>query len=85
MLLADGFEKAIIGWGKRPGDPDPVVIYDFQKCVNVLMKRDGMDYEGAVEFIEFNTEGAWVGPGTPILMHRANHAAILEMAEQDEA
>jgi hypothetical protein len=30
--------------------------------------RDGMDSEEAREFIEFNIEGAYVGPGTPILV-----------------
>ncbi len=64
-LLADGFEDALIGYVTRFGFTTPVALYDQDKCIEILMERDGMTYEGAVEFFEFNTLGAWVGEGTP--------------------
>jgi hypothetical protein len=34
------------------------------------VQRDGMDDDEAREYIEFNIEGAYVGPDTPILVWR---------------
>jgi hypothetical protein len=65
MLLADGLEDALIGYVERFGQP-ALALYDRDKCIEILMTRDGMDYEGAVEFFEFNTLGAWVGEHTPV-------------------
>ena len=62
-LLADGFEDAILGIVKRVSQPE-IVIYDREKCIEILM-RDGSDREEAEEYFEFNTAGAWVGNGTP--------------------
>ena len=64
MLTADGFDDAIIGVSERFGR-SPVIAYDKDKCIQVLMDRDGMDYEDAIEFFNFNVIGAWVGEGTP--------------------
>lgn len=66
-LLLDGFEDAFIGVSRRCGQPS-LATYDYDKCIEVLM-RD-MPYEDAVEFFEFNTAGAWVGPHTPIILYR---------------
>ena len=64
-LYADGFEDAFIGMVYRFGISGPVALYDQDRCIQILMDRDGMDYEGAIECFEFNTLGAWVGEGTP--------------------
>ena len=66
-LTADGFDDAIMGFGERCGQPT-LVAYDRTKCIQILIDRDGMDYEEAVEFFEFNTVGAWVGDSTPIFI-----------------
>jgi len=63
-LLADGFEDAVVGICERFGAV-PVVAYDRDKCVDILIQRDGMTYEEAVEYFEFNVAGAYVGEGTP--------------------
>ena len=63
-LVADGFEGALVGYARRCGQPE-IAIYDYEKAVQILMDRDGMSYEDAVEWMEFNVVGAWVGPGTP--------------------
>ena len=66
-VTADGFDDAIIGMAERFGQL-PVVAYDKGKCIQILMERDGMDYEGAEEFFIFNVIGAWVGDSTPIFV-----------------
>jgi len=67
LLKADGFDDAIIGVGRKKGSEDSIV-YSYDKCVEILMERDEMDYEGAVEFMEFNVVDAYVGPRTPIFV-----------------
>ena len=64
LLLATGLEDALIGYVERYGSP-PVAIYDRDRCIAILIERDGMTYEGALDCFEFNTIGAWVGGGTP--------------------
>lgn len=66
-LLADGFEGAFIGYGAQYGSP-PLAIYDTERCVDILMRRDEMTYEEAMEYLSFNTLCAWMGEGTPIFM-----------------
>lgn len=64
-LLADGLEDAFVGYTVNHHHAH-VAVYDVQKCIEVLVKRDGMTHEGAEEFLEFNTLGACVGPNGPI-------------------
>lgn len=67
-LLADGFEGAIIGLTINPHHP-MVVVYDYRKCVEILMAQ-GLSDEEAVEYLEFNTLGAYVGKNGPLYMER---------------
>jgi hypothetical protein len=64
VLLADGFDSAFLGTATRCGQP-PIAVYDYWRCVDVLVERDQMTRDGAVEFMDFNVTGAWVGEGTP--------------------
>ena len=45
------YDSAIIGYDAN----DSRIIYDFEKMAEHLMKVDGMEYDEAVEFIEYNT------------------------------
>jgi hypothetical protein len=69
VIFADGFEDALLGVVQQFSNT-PVVCYDYDKCIEVLMSRDGMPYEEAVEYFEFNTIGAWVGTSTPFFLIR---------------
>ena len=64
-LFADGFDAAIIGY-----DANCTVVYDYDKCMKILMERDGMTKQDAHEHMEFNVVGAYVGEFTPIFVHR---------------
>jgi hypothetical protein len=66
-LLMDGFEDALIGFSQRINDP-LLAVYSYDKMVEVLMTRDGMDYDEASEYIDFNCVGAYVGEQTPIIV-----------------
>ena len=63
-LLADGFEEAFLGVSEVYGRP-PLATYDRDKCIDILIQRDGMTYEEAEEYFDFNVRGAWVGESTP--------------------
>lgn len=64
-LLADGLEDALVGYTVNSTAPH-VAVYDADKCVDVLVERDGMSAEDAEEFLAFNTFGAYVGPNGPL-------------------
>ena len=66
-LLMDGFDEAIIGYSQR-GNERLLAVYSYEKMVEVLVSRDRIEYEEAVEYIDFNCVGAWVGDETPIIV-----------------
>ena len=63
-LYADGFDKAIIGFAEEWIEV-PRVIYSKAKMQDILIE-EGMSVEEALEYLEFNVWGAYVGEGTPI-------------------
>lgn len=73
MKQIDGFNDALFGvaliWGSD-GSRIDVLVYDAERIRDKLMARDGMTSEEAREYIEFNIEGAYVGPDTPIIAWR---------------
>jgi len=65
ILLADGFDEALIGTARRISGT-LVAVYDRAKCIEILSRE--MSPEDAEEYFSFNTEGAWVGEQTPIFL-----------------
>ena len=85
MLVADGFDDAIIGYAEPPkpaqiGMSEPVVIYDRQKVIDILISQE-MTEEEAIEYFNYNIAGSYMGEGTPIYMHRANREQVNEFAD----
>lgn len=75
-ILYDGFENALIGvaehWAPAEGHGahhNYVALYDYAKCVQILVDRDEMSEEEAVDYMEFNVTGGYVGPYTPVFAH----------------
>ena len=62
MTIADGFDDAVIGICLQ----SEKVIYSYSKCLEILMKRDGLTDFEAIEFMDFNVTSAYVGKKTPI-------------------
>ena len=60
------FDGAIIGVVTRINFE--AVCYDQDKVINLLMKHDGMDYDTAVEYMDYNMKGAWIGEHTPVFL-----------------
>jgi len=68
MLTADGYDEAILGITRRCGKQD-IIAYDVAKILDILVTRDGMTDEEAIEFFEYNVQGAWLGEGTPCFVY----------------
>ncbi len=64
-LLAEGFEDALVG---HTQGANIVAVYDYDSCVEILMKRDGMSCIDAIEFMEFNVVNNYVGDKTPVFV-----------------
>jgi hypothetical protein len=80
-LFADGFDQAILGMCEQFGK-EPVVAYDREKCIQILMddfakdgnkgEDEGEDLYGmALEYFDFNVTGAYVGVNTPVFLTMA--------------
>jgi len=78
MLKADGFDEALIGIGRRCSQED-VLVYDFDKAVKILVDRDKMAVDEAMEFLEYNTLGAWVGEETTLFVFSMTMEEVDEM------
>lgn len=80
-LVCDGFDEAIIGMAERI-NLGPVVAYDVDKIIEILMKdmevepddleegltEEDVKREMAYDYFYFNVQGAWMGEFTPIFI-----------------
>ena len=70
LMFATNFDNAIIGvsmgisWGTK-------VVYDAEKMARTLVVSEGMTYNEAWEYLEFNTFNAYVGDNTPIFVSKS--------------
>jgi len=67
IIKWDGFDDCVLGVGSRCGMGD-VLVYSKKKIAYTLRDRDDMTVEEALEYIDFNIAGAYVGERTPILL-----------------
>ena len=62
ILKADGFDRAVIGI-----DPESMrLVYDRNLMFDILVTDEEMDPEDAIEYLDYNVYGAYVGEKTPI-------------------
>jgi len=63
FLKADGFDEAVLGF--QDSEP-PRLIYSVSSCIQILMEKDKMTREDAMEHFDYNVKGSYVGEQTPI-------------------
>jgi hypothetical protein len=86
MRLADGFEDAFVGTTISAFDRKQVAIYDYDKCILILMHDNHMTEDDAIEYFDYNVMGSWVGEGTPIYINQHSILNIEDYLEdQDES
>jgi NH3-dependent NAD+ synthetase len=66
-LLANGYDSAIIGIAS--GFDSGRVVYSVTKMLEICMRDLSVDAEEAMEWLEYNTFGAFVGDYTPIYIY----------------
>ena len=66
-VLWHDYEDALIGVTESG---DVRAVYEWGKCLEVLMLRDGMTYEEAMEMFEYNIA---LGDGQPIVVNTGYH------------
>ena len=66
FLQADGFDEAIIGVVFDKVTATTRLAYYIFKCIRILVGRDNMTEEEAIEYFDFNVQGAYMGENTPI-------------------
>ena len=64
LLFADGYDDAIIG--VCGGFDSGRVAYSIPKMIEIAAKDLSVDYDEAMEWLDYNTFGAYVGKNTPI-------------------
>ena len=81
-LVIDGCDEAILGYVEA-GD-SMLVAYGYDELIDVFMAEPhNMDRDGAVEWIDFNILGAYMGEGTPVIVHNADRGYIDDLADQE--
>lgn len=68
IVLADGFDDALLGVGGVFTDP-PVAVYDSTRCIRILMEKENLTESDAIEYFEFYVKGAYIGERTPIFIY----------------
>jgi len=63
LIMDGGFNECIVGVLERCGQED-IVVYDKTKVIDKHM-QDGLTEEEAIEFMNYNQIGAYVGDYTP--------------------
>jgi len=67
LLLPENYDNALMGYINQWNAPT-VAAYSSEKIVRVL-QQDGLSYEDAYEYYEFNIAGAYLGENTPLFLH----------------
>jgi hypothetical protein len=62
QLKVDGFDDACIGTDYR----DLRLVYSIERIIQILITRDGMDMDEAIEYFDHNIGCAFVGEMTPM-------------------
>jgi hypothetical protein len=78
-LKVDGFDSAIIGTDVSSGR----IIYDEEKMIHHLMKRDKINYTDSLEYLEFNVFTAYMGETQPIYMRKKKVKPMNKMTKED--
>jgi hypothetical protein len=68
LIIFDGLDEAFLGVSYIFNKS--VTCYDKEKIIGILMDRDCMTYDEAVEFFEFNIAGLYAGEKTPCILER---------------
>tara|TARA_R100001463_G_scaffold74591_2_gene128617 strand:+ start:953 stop:1243 length:291 start_codon:yes stop_codon:yes gene_type:complete len=64
-IVAPEFEDALLGISHCS---TPKAVYDIDTIIAILIERDGMTQEDAIEHFDYNIAGSYVGKSTPVFV-----------------
>jgi hypothetical protein len=67
-ILFDGLDDALLGLTYDTHVGSWRAIYSTELCLTICMERDGMSYDEAVEFFQYNISGGYHGSQTPLFI-----------------
>lgn len=70
MYLPKEYNRALLGYVRIPGSDNEHAVYDVDRIMLVLQTVHGMAGDEAEEWFQFNIEGAYLGPETPLYLIR---------------
>jgi hypothetical protein len=70
LIVFNGLDDAFLGVGYIFNKS--ITCYDKEKIITILMNRDCMTYDEAIEFFDFNIAGLYAGERTPFILERLN-------------
>ena len=74
MMRPEGYDKAIVGY--EPNSER--YVYDRQKMIMIAVYEMDMTHEDAIEHLEFNVWGAYVGENTPIYIEVGKYEELVD-------
>ena len=66
-IILDGFDDCVVGVVST-FNVSMLLLYDIEKIIRKLMKRDEMTWEEAVEYYAYNIRGGYYGKFSPIFL-----------------
>jgi hypothetical protein len=84
MKLADGYEDAFVGSTISAFSRKQIAVYDYDKCLLILMHDYGLEEEVAIEWFHFNVIGSWVGEDTPVFINQHSIKNIEDYLEEED-
>jgi hypothetical protein len=70
VIIFPDLNHCIVGYGAQY-TKNASLIYDYDKLIEHFMFNEGMSYEDAEEYVNYNIVCLWAGDSTPIIMRGA--------------
>ena len=74
-IIYDDMEEALIGVYRGRGNgqvgiytEDTIAVYSYVKYIDILINRDTMSEEEAIEYFDYNVSGLRLGHNQPIII-----------------
>lgn len=76
MLAVEDFSDAIIGTCYDHAVGEYRLVYDVEKCIQILIKDDGWTREEAINWMDYNVLHAFIGKDQPIFVERQSEIEL---------
>jgi hypothetical protein len=68
LLVVEDFADAMMGTFYDHAVGEMRVAYDINKCIKILMEKDGWSEDEAIEWMQYNILMAYMGNDQPIFI-----------------